>query len=177
VLARLAVAALAVSLVLPAPASGQAPWRAADRVAAALFDAQAALLLDEPAGRIAPLSGVLERRLARSAPAALRTARSGLAAARRAVRVRAEGELAAARGTVVAALRRGAYAVTLDAVRRGDVATARSWLLIRDFREATRFGPESTPPRHSTPSPRARSSRKPRSCRSRRTCSTPTRRG
>ena len=47
--------------------------------------------------------------------------------------------LAAARGRIVAALRRGAYAVTLDATRSGEVPRARAWLLIRDFRQATRF--------------------------------------
>ena len=47
--------------------------------------------------------------------------------------------LAAARGRLRAAVLRGSYAVTLAAVRRGDARTAARWLLLRDFRKATRF--------------------------------------
>ncbi len=47
--------------------------------------------------------------------------------------------LANARGRAVSALRRGALAVVIDAIDRDDARTARTWLLIRDFREATRF--------------------------------------
>jgi high-affinity iron transporter len=39
----------------------------------------------------------------------------------------------------MAAIRRGAYEVTLAHVRRDDADEARGWLLIRDFRQATRF--------------------------------------
>ena len=38
-----------------------------------------------------------------------------------------------------AALFRGSFAATLDAVDRGDAAAARDWLLLREFRTATRF--------------------------------------
>ena len=51
----------------------------------------------------------------------------------------AQQALADVRGSIAAALRRGAFAATTTAVRQGDVATARSWLLVRDFRAATRF--------------------------------------
>ncbi len=47
--------------------------------------------------------------------------------------------LAAARTRLRSALLRGSYAVTTAAVRSGDVTTAREWLLIREFRRATRF--------------------------------------
>ncbi|HEY6693581.1 MAG TPA: FTR1 family protein, partial [Solirubrobacteraceae bacterium] len=47
--------------------------------------------------------------------------------------------LAAARGAARAAIFRGSYAATLDAVGRGDAAAGRSWLLLREFRPATRF--------------------------------------
>ena len=36
-------------------------------------------------------------------------------------------------------MRRGAFAVAVDATEAGDVERARGWLLIRDFRQATRF--------------------------------------
>jgi high-affinity iron transporter len=66
-------------------------------------------------------------------------ARSALAAAGRAARAGDDTRLAAARGSLRAALFRGAFAATLDAVDRGDAATARDWLLLREFRTATRF--------------------------------------
>jgi high-affinity iron transporter len=66
-------------------------------------------------------------------------ARRALAAAGRAARAGDDTRLAAARGSLRAALFRGAFAATLDAVDRGDAATARDWLLLREFRTATRF--------------------------------------
>ena len=47
--------------------------------------------------------------------------------------------LAAARGAFAAAVLRGSAAVTLSATDRGEAAVARRWLLLRDFRTATRF--------------------------------------
>jgi high-affinity iron transporter len=47
--------------------------------------------------------------------------------------------MAAARGRILAALRRGALAVTIAATRRCNIAEARSWLQIREFRQTTRF--------------------------------------
>ena len=138
-------AVLFAAVLAPSVATAaEPPWRAADRISSSLFDAQTALLLDERAERSVEsarraLSGALDRGLERSAPGALRDARLRLGAAQRALALGDQVGLAAARGAVVAALRRGAYAVALDAVRERDVAKARAWLLIRDFREATRF--------------------------------------
>ena len=47
--------------------------------------------------------------------------------------------LAGARGAARAAILRGSYAATLAAVDRGDADAARGWLLLREFRTATRF--------------------------------------
>ena len=47
--------------------------------------------------------------------------------------------LAAARGAARAAILRGSFAATMAAVERGDAAAARDWLLLREFRTATRF--------------------------------------
>ncbi len=68
----------------------------------------------------------------RAVMAALRDAE---AAARRGDTVR----LAAARGAARSAVLRGSFAATLAAVERGDAASARAWLLLREFRTATRF--------------------------------------
>ena len=50
-----------------------------------------------------------------------------------------QAALAAARGSVRAGLFRGAYSVTVEAAGRGDAATAKRWLLLREYRTATRF--------------------------------------
>jgi high-affinity iron transporter len=140
-----AIAAVAAG-VLAQPAGADAPWQSAERIRDALFEAQSDLLLSEPGQTAADvarareaLSGELEHRLGARSPRELRALRADLSAADAAARRGDEVELAAARGAAIAALRAGAYEVTIAAVRRGDVAEARRWLLIRDFRKATRF--------------------------------------
>ena len=135
--------------VLAAPAAAAPatpPWQAAQRMQDLAFDAQSALLLDEPRSAVrlvqrarAQLRGQLAARLEREAPAAERATRAALAAATRAARARDETALAAARGRLRAALFRGSYAVTLAAVRGNDASGAATWLLLREFRKATRF--------------------------------------
>jgi high-affinity iron transporter len=142
----LAAALLAALLAAPAHARAAAPWESAQRAQDLLFDAQTALLLDEPrpAGRLAAdaasaFGGPLERGLRRHAPRAHEAAAAALAAAGRAARRSDEIGVAAARGRLRAALLRGSYAVTLAAVRSGDARRAGAWLLLREFRTATRF--------------------------------------
>jgi high-affinity iron transporter len=122
------------------------PWQTAQRSQDLVFEAQTALLLDE--GRSATalvrrarmaLRGPLARGLRRSAPAAYRGAFAALEAARRAARTGDEVALAAARGRLRAALLSGSYRVTADAVGAGDSDRAATWLLLREFRKATRF--------------------------------------
>ena len=72
-------------------------------------------------------------------PAADDAARAALRRARQAAAAGDAAALAAARGALRGALLRGAFAATVAAVRAGDVATARSWLLLREFRAATRL--------------------------------------
>jgi high-affinity iron transporter len=143
-----ALAAAAVALVLLGPVSTAAaapPWQAADTVRADLFEAQTQLLLGKETsvsavgGAQRAVAGSLERGLAADAPEALGELESALAAARRAYAADDQVALAAARGRAVAALRRGAFAVAVAATERGDVAQARAWLLVRDFRQSTRF--------------------------------------
>ena len=141
-----AVVASLLAFAAGAHAQGEAPWRAAEQVRSGLFEAQSSMLLGDGddaealvAGAQRAVAAELARGLARRAPADLRALEADLAAAAEAADRGDEVALAAARGRAVAALRRGAYAVTLAAARRGDVAEARRWLLIRDFRQATRF--------------------------------------
>ncbi|HEU0018710.1 MAG TPA: hypothetical protein VFQ14_00325, partial [Thermoleophilaceae bacterium] len=148
VVAGAVATAMAVALAvlgLTATASA-APWQAADAIRADLFAAQTALLLEERTDGANALddaeravAGRVERDLAVDSPDALRDLRRALAGARAALADGDEVALAAARGEAIAAVRRGAFGVAVAATRRGDASTARSWLLVRDFRQSTRF--------------------------------------
>ena len=136
-LVGVAVLAAATALLAPVAAAGPAPppWRSADATGQELFAAQTELIVgdqDRAAAHIA--------RAAR-AGRALRLPGLGqaMAEARRAVAGGDEDALARVRGAVRAAVFAGSYERTLAAAHRGDVATARGWLLVRDFRTATRF--------------------------------------
>jgi high-affinity iron transporter len=145
--AAAALAAAAAAFALSAPtARAEAPWQQADEVRNALFDAQTDILLGSGASAAAnvraaatAVSGRLERQLATSSPASLRELREALSAAERAAASGDEVGLAAARGMAIAALRHGAFDVAIAAAAAGESARARGWLLIRDFRQATRF--------------------------------------
>ncbi|HWK26567.1 MAG TPA: FTR1 family protein [Solirubrobacter sp.] len=140
------LAAVAVLLTLPASAAAAAPWQDAGRVTDGLFDAQTELVLTGPraatkdvARARAAYAGDLRATLRaadRDADAAIG---DGLKAAASAARAGDQTALAAARGSVRAGLFRGAYSVTTEATARGDAATAKRWLLLREYRTATRF--------------------------------------
>ena len=122
------------------------PWRAGEDVRTALFEAQTDILLGDGRGAGADvdrarraLRGDLTAALRRVAPDQLLRAREGLTAAERAAGAADEPRLAAARGQVWSALLAGGFAAARDAAARGDAAEARSWLLLREFRRATRF--------------------------------------
>jgi high-affinity iron transporter len=144
--ALLAVLVGALVAAVSAQAAPAPPWQAAQRMQDQVFDAQTALLLDEPRSGLrlvqrarAQLRGPLAAGLRRAAPGPYREVRAALDDAARFARAREETRLAAARGRLRAALLRGSYAVTTRAVADGDARTAASWLLIREFRKATRF--------------------------------------
>ena len=144
---RLLILAALAALAAPGAAAAQElpPWQAAQRMQEQLFEAQTELLLDESsaaprAERVRALyRGELERSLRLDAPGADRDIRAALSAAERALADGDQAALAAARGRLHTALMRGSYAVTVAAVRASDAARARDWLLLREFREATRF--------------------------------------
>jgi high-affinity iron transporter len=152
--ALLAVLAGACGTLVPAAGAAPPPWQVADSIRADLFRAQTELLLGDSGGEpvaagggAADALGEAERTLARSlapelrrdAPDALATLRSSLRAARGGFAAGDEERLAAARGRTIAALRQGAFTVAVRAARRGDAERARAWLLVRDFRQSTRF--------------------------------------
>ena len=80
---------------------------------------------------------VVRWRAGRRAPRHARSARSPMPEAA-AAKLDAAG-LAAARGALQAAIFEGSYRVTMDAIDARRVSQARAWLLVRDFRKATRF--------------------------------------
>ena len=149
--AVVAIALAALLLVAAAPAGAQdpaagGPWQAADTLRRGLFEAQTELILADKraatraaTAAAAAYRGDLRARIRAADPEADAAVRRELRAARTAVAEDDAQALAAARGALQGAVFRGALAVTLDAVRAGDVATARAWLLLREFRTATRL--------------------------------------
>ena len=127
-------------------------WQAADQIANDLFDAQTDLILEESGGSSIrnarqALAGPLRSGLAGSAPAELKLIHQQLKRAELALEQADSVELAAARGTIIAALRRGAFHRTIHLTEAGRARAAREWLQIRDFRQSTRFtrvGTEAT---------------------------------
>jgi high-affinity iron transporter len=118
-----------------------APWDAAGDVRGALADAETELLLGsraEAAARLARVAPALEELLA-TRPAALHEAEAALAVGAEALSAGDERAFAAARATVWTTVLRVAAAEAQRAAVRGDVANARAWLLVREFRPPTRF--------------------------------------
>jgi high-affinity iron transporter len=142
-----AIAGAVAALLAAAPAqAASTPWGSAERIQRALFAAQEDLITGTPASAErevrrarAAYGGVLRESLQGQAPEADQALRRALTVAAGAARRGDRRALAAARGEAHAATLGGAYAVTLDAAGRGDAGAARSWLLLRDFRTATRF--------------------------------------
>ena len=146
VVAAAALIAAAATMLSAPSARAEAPWQQATEVQDGLFEAQADILLNggasaarEVGAARAAVAGRLERQLAASSPVQLEILRDAIADAERAASSADQVALAAARGRALAALRHGAFDVAVDATGSGEVAKARGWLLIRDFRQATRF--------------------------------------
>jgi high-affinity iron transporter len=143
VVARALAAAVAASLLLAASASagGSAPWQAAGDARLALSDAQAALVLGDAAAArhdLAVARSAIEAVLAGHGQA-LRTAREALAFADSAADRADEPSFATARSTLWTTILATSYFEATRAAAAGDTASARSWLLVREFRPPTRF--------------------------------------
>ena len=144
-----ALLALTLALLLwgAAAASAAAPWRAAQETQTAVVEAQTALLLDdagrgngEAARALSRARAAFAATLAPEFPRELRReARAALRAADRALESGDSVALAESAGRLRATVLRGSYLATLAAVRARDAASAREWLLVREFRKATRF--------------------------------------
>ncbi len=143
-LVLLAAAALGTSSARAA--EGVPPWRAAQLVGDGLASAQQDLII-QGEGAATSTARSARQRYARSLrpdlaavdPSAERAARAAVADAVTAAAANDRTELAAARGAFRAAALRGAYAGATEAAGNGDAAAAAQWLLLREFRTATRF--------------------------------------
>jgi high-affinity iron transporter len=136
----------ALLLCAPAVVRAHPPWEHATTVQDRLFEAQTDILLEGGASAAADVDAAeaavtdkLEQQLDASSPGMLRELRAALAAGESAAASGDEVALAAARGRALAALRHGAFDVAVAATLAGEVERARGWMLIRDFRQATRF--------------------------------------
>ena len=148
-LALVAAVAAAVPAAAPSTAGAAAPdpvWQAAQRAGERLFDAQdEALLADRAAARRSvraartATAAALAAGLAAADPAAATAARAAIADAARAAGRADPVALAGARGRARAALLRASATAALAAAGRGDARAAGTFLLLRDFRTATRF--------------------------------------
>ncbi|WP_053225977.1 FTR1 family iron permease [Solirubrobacter soli] len=147
-LGRVVTLAAAAAFLLPGATAhaADAPWKDAGRVTDGLFDAQTELVLDAQDAAAKDVdrarkaySGDLRETLRAADPDADKAVAAGLEAAERAVSDDDQTALAGARGATRAGLFRGAYAVITEATARGDAATAKRWILLREYRTATRF--------------------------------------
>ncbi len=131
----------AASLWLAADAPAQPPWQNASTARLALTDAEAEIAIGD-AGAVRAKVG--EARAATTSllagrPNDLARARASLDLADRAgARLDASG-FAAARAAVWTTILRASFDEAVRASARGEVADARAWLLVREFRPPTRF--------------------------------------
>jgi high-affinity iron transporter len=143
----LTLGALLLALLLPVVASAQepAPSALAQRIRSDLSQAQLAMLSDaaqaqqqlDAAQRI--YAEALGPALAAVAPAADTRVRAAFVAATQALTSGDKAAFAAARADVWTALLQGGYSATEHALALSDGRTAQQWLMLREFRTATRF--------------------------------------
>lgn len=121
-------------------------WRQAKEIRENLFAAGQALKAGSTEKAIVRLNdaesayrGELHRTISKQTKSESRRVVEGFEQARSSASAGDSVGLAAARGQVQSALLVGSYRVTLNALKKGNHATAASWLRVREFRKATRF--------------------------------------
>jgi high-affinity iron transporter len=129
-----------------AHAQGHDPWSAADLMRTALFNAQKALLAGDSETATAHVTTAetiyresLRQPMSTTQPDA--TAKLDLIfdTAHKAAQSGDQIRLSTSRGQIWAGVLHGSTAVITSALDRADGETARTWLLLRDFRTPTRF--------------------------------------
>jgi high-affinity iron transporter len=134
-------------------AAGLTPAQSAEALRAALVQAQLSLPDDVPAAEnalheaeTAYVTGFATA-IEAADPGAAERLEAGFGTMAAAVEAANGPQFAAARGQAWTALLAGSYAIMEQALERGDAGTARTWLGVREFRQATRFarpGAEAT---------------------------------
>lgn len=127
-----------------------APWDAAEQMRRGLFSAQTSLLRNDTENAEAEVSaageiytGSLQTTVIERAPEAAQHIEGGLAEAHQAVADNDGPALALARAEIWGGLLEAGAFVAIASAERGDVAAAQSWLLLREYRPATRFSSAS----------------------------------
>lgn len=151
-ISRFAILLALVIAVLPlhSTAVELAPGQQAETIRAALLQAQLALVDDPNAARAAVVAartaygGRFAQTLGDVAPEADQRVRAGLAQAEEAIGAGDALALADARAQIWTGLLAGGYGVVEHALLAGDGTTARAWLPLREFRQATRFSRPNT---------------------------------
>ncbi|UYN92389.1 MAG: FTR1 family protein [Anaerolineales bacterium] len=134
-----------LSVASPARASGESPAAQAESLRTALFNAQRSLLAGDTAASEhlaaaeAVIDGEFGRSLAAADPEAAARIHAALAAMAQAVTAGDAPAFAAARAQAWTAVLAASYRIVEQAVQAGDAATAQAWLLVREFRTASRF--------------------------------------
>ena len=141
--ARIALVVLGAALALAPSALGapSEPWEAAAQAREALSNAETELVLDGPAAatRYVGVASDAVGTVLAGRPKELADARAALARAESALERGDSRGFASARAGVWTAIVRASYLQASAAAARGDVAAARQWLLVREFRPPTRF--------------------------------------
>ncbi len=141
-------AAAVVLGILAAPAAARAPaepWQQSADLRRLLADAEKELIVRGAAEaapfvrEARPVAEALADAVRGEAPGAAARLGRSLALAERAVEEDDARGLAAARADVRTAVYAGAYRMLVAAARTGDATEARRWLLVREFRQPTRF--------------------------------------
>lgn len=131
--------------IAPAHAAGESPAAAAERLRSALFTAQLQLAGTPAAAQTAleearaAYDTALHPVLLVAAPEVAAEVQDAFAAATQALAQGDAARLAVARMRIWTGVLAGAGQVVEAAVRRGQLAEARQWLAVREFRIATRF--------------------------------------
>jgi high-affinity iron transporter len=144
---RMGAAFLLLTLMLGAarPALAQTgatpPWQAAETLRSALFSAQAALLADDSPAAQAAVTQASAQAAAdfASEPQVSAALQPALTAAQTAAAAADAPALALARGQAWSALMSAAMQQAIQTAADGQADAARAWLLVRDYRSATRF--------------------------------------
>ena len=148
--ALLAVPLAALLLVLvtggPVKAAGVPGWQMADTIQKAMQKAQVAFFGNDPAGAQADLTDALKTYTTQFAPLTRTGAPNAVTAVETALRQAIDAAqhndqpgMAAAGGALQTALYQAGYEQTLAALGQGDVDGASQWLLLRAFRQISRF--------------------------------------